>query len=266
VRNIRKVNSAFFVQKLIDKGAAFSIEKYPLKNSAILDSGTTIHIFNEIARFLNFRTANPGDFVWAGEHKVPIQGYGNVDIEVKGTNGRKILRLNNVAFCEDFACNLVSLRQLRKRGLWWDNRPGYNLLRRGDNTVAAVLKDHYDQFVLEFIPENLAKSAFYTRRNLHNSWTEKPPAYGDALKWHLRLGHPGPQALQHLVNCSTGARIRGPTTVECDACGQGKAKRQVRRAPRDLHEGPGYRLAIDFHDFNRGYGGFNSLMLVTDRW
>jgi hypothetical protein len=55
-------------------------------------------------------------------------------------------------------------------------------------------------------------------------------------------------------------------SVECDACGQGKVKRRIRRAPRGLDEGPGYRLAIDFHDFNRGYGGFNSLMLVTDRW
>src|SRR5215471_16178527 len=34
--------------------AALAIDQYPLKNSAILDSGTTIHIFNEITRFLNF--------------------------------------------------------------------------------------------------------------------------------------------------------------------------------------------------------------------
>ena len=53
--------------------------------------------------------------------------------------------------------------------------------------------------------------------------------------------------------------------MECDACGQGKAKRKIRRAPRNIHEGPGYRLAVDFHDFNPGRG-FTSLMLVTDRW
>ena len=53
--------------------------------------------------------------------------------------------------------------------------------------------------------------------------------------------------------------------MECDACGQGKAKRKIRRAPKDLHEGPGYRLAIDFHDFNQAKG-FTSLMLITDRW
>ena len=79
------------------------------------------------------------------------------------------------------------------------------------------------------------------------------------------MGHPGPRALKHLVNCSTGAIIKGLFTCECDACGQSKAKRRIRRAPRDLHEGPGYRLAIDFHDFTPGRG-FTSLMLITDRW
>ena len=260
------MKSAFFIRKAIDQGAAFSTNQYPLKNSAILDSGTTTHIFNEITRFLNFRAADPGDFVWAGKHKVPIQGYGNVDIEIRNPKGiRKILRLYDVAFCQDFASNLVSLRQLRKRGIWWDNRPGYNHLRRTNFSVIAVLEDHYDQFVLEYIPEEIPRAAFHARRNKFNSWTKRAPSYGDTIKWHLRLGHPGPKALEHLVNCSQGARIRGLTTVECDACGQSKAKRQIRRAPKDLHEGPGYRLAIDFHDFKPGMG-FTSLMLVTDRW
>jgi hypothetical protein len=54
------------------------VDRYPLKNSAILSSGTTIHMFNEITRFINprIRTADPGDFFWAGEHKVPLQDYG----------------------------------------------------------------------------------------------------------------------------------------------------------------------------------------------
>jgi hypothetical protein len=37
---------------------------------------------------------------------------------------------------------------------------------------------------------------------------------------HFRLGHPVPQALR--VNCFNNARIRGLTTVEGDACGQGE--------------------------------------------
>ena len=90
--------------------------QYPLKNSAILDTGSTIDIFNEISRFLNFRVAPHGDFLWASEQKVPIQGYGDVDIAVEGPTGRRILRLHDVAYCENFAYNLVSFRKLKRRG------------------------------------------------------------------------------------------------------------------------------------------------------
>jgi hypothetical protein len=53
------------------------------------------------------------------------------------------------------------------------------------------------------------------------------------------LGHPGPQASEHLINCSRGARIheRGPMTVERDECGMAKAKRQIRREAKELYEG-----------------------------
>lgn len=205
--------------------------------------------------------------MWAGDQKVPIQGYGDVDIEVQGPKGQtRILHLRDVAYCESFACNLVSLRQLQKQGYWWDNRPDHNLLRRSDNSIVAELQDHHDQYVLEYLPEDLPKGAFFARRNRFNSWTRRKPVLSEAMMWHLRLGHPGPQALEHLVNCSHGARIRGPTTVECDACGVSKAKRQIRRFPREVHEGPGLHLAIDFHDFQRGFGRFTSMMLVTDRW
>ena len=272
MRRVGTVPSSFFVREGKDKDqASFSTDIYPLKNSAILDSGTTVHIFNEITRFNDFKTADPGDYVWAGEYKIPIKGYGTVDVVIKAPDKDqelkdKILRIRDVAFCPNFAANLVSLQQLHKRGLWWDNRPGYNHLRRIDFSVVAVLEKHYNQFVLEYIPENLSKAAFFGRRNKFNSWTKRAPASGDALKWHLRMGHPGPRALEHLVNCSTGAKIKGLFTYECDACGQSKAKRRIRRAPRDINEGPGYRLSVDFHDFTKGIGGFNSLMLITDRW
>ena len=246
---------------------AFSIAHYPLKNSAILDSGTTIHIFNEISRFLHFHTAPQGDFVWAGDSKVKVLGYGNVDIAIQGPQGKRILRLHDVALCEDFACNLVSLRQLHKIGYWWDNRPGFNhLCRSRDNSTVAILESHHNQFVLEYIPEDISRSTFHTRRNKFNSWSERKPVTSDAWKWHLRLGHPGPQALEHLVKCSHGAKIRGPTTVECQSCGLTKAKRQIRREARDISEGPGIRLAVDFHDYEKSDKGFKSTMLVTDRW
>jgi hypothetical protein len=77
--------------------------------------------------------------------KAPIQGYGTIDIMVTGSENnrkrtsKKILPIRNVAYCQDFTTNLVSLSQLHKRGVWWDNRPGYNYFSIG---FVAVLEKH----------------------------------------------------------------------------------------------------------------------------
>ena len=57
VRRVGTVPSSFFVREGKDKDhGSFSTDVYPLKNSAILDSATTIHIFNEITRFLDLKS------------------------------------------------------------------------------------------------------------------------------------------------------------------------------------------------------------------
>ena len=63
-------------------------------------------------------------------------------------------------------------------------------------------------------------------------------------------------------------RIKGPTTVQYDACGQAKIRRQIRRASRFLNKdppAPRERIAIDFHDFIPDDEGYRRLMLVSDR-
>src|ERR1700719_2380367 len=53
------VESSIFTRKLFDQGA-FTVDQYSTSN--------------EITRFNNFRTVDPGDFVWAGEsydHFIP---------------------------------------------------------------------------------------------------------------------------------------------------------------------------------------------------
>jgi len=57
-------------------------------------------------------------FLWKPfDIAVAILGYGEVDIEIQGLRGKEIFCLVEVAYCKDFACNLVSLRQLHKHGL-----------------------------------------------------------------------------------------------------------------------------------------------------
>lgn len=215
--------------------------------------------------------------MFAGSAKVPIRGYGEVDIQVETSqSGTRILRLYDVAYCQGFACNLVSLRLLRRKGYWWDNKPPNNCLRIGNGSLTCELSDHHDQFVLEYIPQDLSRAAFHTRRNKINSWTKRAPSSTDQRTWHLRLGHPGPEALDHLVGHSQGVKMRGLstdpttkeriTTVDCDDCGCTKIKRQIRREPRERPDKAGSRLAIDFHDFEEDKDGYTSVMLIYDRF
>lgn len=117
-----------------------------------------------------------------------------------------------------------------------------------------------NQFVLEDIPNDQA--GLIAQGPSHKPKQSKTTAH----YWHLRVGHPGPEALNRLVNNSTGARIQGPTTVECNDCGMTKLTRQISRAPRYHDEGPGLRIAVDFTHLNPDAEGFDSLMLFTDRW
>jgi hypothetical protein len=63
--------------------------------------------------------------------------------------GSRIMLLDDVAYCPDLLTTLVSLRQLRRRGLYWDNSQDPTTLRRKDNTLIASLLDKHGQFVIE---------------------------------------------------------------------------------------------------------------------
>lgn len=153
-------------------------------------------------------------------------------------------------------------------------------MRKSDYTFLCNIQESYGQQVLEYRePTSYAGSFNITtenppqpaKRNRYTSTTRRKPISGDALLWHRRLGHPGPQVLRHLANAARGVRLQGAhnpiTTVDCDACGTAKAYRVVRRAPRESVKRAkcGERIAIDFHDFNQGYRGYVSALLFTDR-
>lgn len=184
-------------------------------------------------------------------------------LNLVGPNRSTKLELNNVALCPDILCNLVSFRLLKQQGMWWDTKSNPTALKRQDDTTIANLKEAHGQWILEHQDSN--EASFYTRST--NSRTGRRPRKADAMRWHKRMGHPGPAAIEHLVQQSEGVRIKGITTVECDACGRAKTKRQIKRTPRINDEGPGERLAIDFHSYEEGSSTKEkSQMLITDRY
>ena len=70
---------------------AFHSTSFPnhLKYSAILDSGATIHVFNDLSRFMHFRKAPRGDCLQAGNSIVPILGYGDVEKQTVREGGKR---------------------------------------------------------------------------------------------------------------------------------------------------------------------------------
>lgn len=142
----------------------------------------------------------------------------------------------------------------------------YNCLRVYNGKIVCKVLDRHDQFFLAHIPKKISPQLFFTRRNIFSSWTKRQVSSADARKWHPRLGHPGPKALEHIDNCSTGTgtKINGLTTAECDHCSVSKAKRQISRKLRDTENALGLRLAVDFHDLEEDHEGQDSVMFVTD--
>lgn len=184
-------------------------------------------------------------------------------LSLNGPKGPTRLELVNVAWCPDILCNLVSFRLLRQQGIWWDTKGDPTALKRRDDTTIADLIEAHGQWVLEH--RDVAKASFYTR-SVH-SRTKRSAQKADAMRWHKRLGHPGPAVIEHLVHQCEGVRIKGITTVQCNACGRAKTKRQIRRTPRTNYEGPGERLAIDFHSYEDASSTKEkSQMLTSDRY
>ncbi|OJD24789.1 LOW QUALITY PROTEIN: hypothetical protein ACJ73_03851, partial [Blastomyces percursus] len=154
---IKKVGEKGFRFFVGEKTAFYAGNKdsYPLQHSTLLDSGSTEYVCNEISRFLNFQAASPGDFLLAGDSKVPILGYGDVDISLQTRRGTRIMRLFDVAYCEGFATNLISLRKLQRLGYWWDTRSRFNSLRKESNDeVVAYIQEHHGQYTVEYIPSD----------------------------------------------------------------------------------------------------------------
>jgi hypothetical protein len=227
---------------------ASSDKVYALHDSFILDSASTIHICNDPGRFQSLRQAEENDCLIAGASQVPIRGYGLVEITLQlPTTARKI-RLANVAFVPSFHTNIVSLDRLMQKNVHWDTRQ--QELRLGDEIFGKVEKKH-GQWVLEY--NELPAAAFVAR-----SAQPRPDSIATADVWHRRLGHAGPEALAHLSTAVTGAKLKGPLTIDCEACSLSKAHKQISRRPAPRAEKPFEKVHFDLIQMTEGFNG--------DRW
>ena len=241
-------------------------ETYVLCNSTILDSGSSIHIFNDRSRFRDFRPAPADSSVLTGGGNCLIEGYGTVDVTVQ-TDGdqQSTIELRDTAYCPSFQCNIASMRRFARNNVFFDQ--GKMILEWKGTTLAKV-HDLHDQYVLEWRApvQHHAFAASQKPRHYPTSRDPRPDKIGTLMDWHERLGHPGVNALNHLVEATTGAIVTDPDEpLNCEACAQGKATKVIsRRPPRRQTTRPFQYFHFDLFENIRGLGNGRWALLFTD--
>ena len=223
-----------------------------------------------MSRFEDFRKAQRNEYVVAGKSYVPILGYGSITLWVEGVKGPRKLRLRDVAYCQDFQCNLVSFDRLKEAGYYWDTRK--ELIVRDNETMVCKLTIIHRQRVLEYIPLSTTSqsSAFATRsprRVFRPSRDPRRPESGDSKLWHLRMGHISQMPLHMLGKQALGMKLRGPCTIACQDCAMAKIRRQTsRRSPDRELSAPCQEIHVDWTDVSPDYQGFVRVMFITCAW
>ncbi|KAK9444035.1 fungal specific transcription factor [Metarhizium brunneum] len=263
------------------QGAAFPIclgtclqaDQYPLRSSTILDSGASLDIFNDLARFKSIRKPESGQehYLIAGNSEVKIEGYGRVDLPVTRPDGSVgILRIKDAAYCPTFAVNAVSFQCLYDRGIRWDTFSTPTQLIHKSGTLICIVQRYYKQWVLEYKETTDASlktaAAYMARRRRRTSRDPRAESVADGTLWHNRLGHPSPKTIEQLGKKYLGVKLRGPKTVECDHCGRGKMRRQISRRRPSRPSKPFEEIWVDWTDLTEDYQGFVRVMFITDAY
>jgi hypothetical protein len=162
---------------------------YHLRDNFLLDTTAGAHVCNNRARFYDLRPATEDDYPYAGNTVIPIEGFGLLDIDVKIPGGSANITLLKAALVPSFHTSVVSMDKLLAKKAYWDMEN--NRLTHNKQTFCYVER-HHRQWTLEY------------------NEPSEPTGKWNALlpgKWHLKLGHAGPEAIAHLSEAATGAKL-----------------------------------------------------------
>ncbi|KAI8399979.1 hypothetical protein FOFC_18798 [Fusarium oxysporum] len=149
---------------------------------------------------------------------------------------------------------------LKEKGYNWNPQTGAVTAK---GKIVFHTKRINRQPVIEFNPvrPQQAPSAF------SSSSEPRPEQVQEATRWHQRLGHLNPEALEQLVRHTTGARIKGPIRIDCRPCSEAKATRIIsRRGPHAKAPRPFWRIYIDVFHLHESYNGKKTALLIKDEF
>ena len=150
-----------------------------LQGYTLLDSGASHHIFSDQSRFTRLQAAHGSPAVEAGGGQVPMTGYGTVALETLDEKGRRrILTLENAILCPGFICNLVSVSELAKRGLYWDLKTPNCCIRRANGIfLCQVIPQHGLYYLDNQIQHTENYTGFVAACHARKSTDPRPPKW-----------------------------------------------------------------------------------------
>ena len=148
-------------------GAYNTASNYELRDSVLLASGTTVHIFNDRARFVS-DIEPTSDRIYVGSHMEEIAGFGTAAVTIDDPKGKKQILLTGAAYMPGFDTNLVCIQKLNDKGVYWNNEE--NTLYYGDNETYAHCGYHYGRTTLEYNePKRDSREASFATQSLKQS-------------------------------------------------------------------------------------------------
>ena len=239
---------------IVDTQGSFQSGTYPLRESDLLDTGTTLHICNRADRFTELYPAQSSDGVFAGKTWVLIKQRGTRVLEFHMGKDRPPTRftLRNIAYIPGYHTNLVLYCLLQKKGYWlhgWENTLVYGPPSKMITICRLLIK--YEQYILQYAPILTTEGSFGASLR-----KPKPERERTAQWWHLRTGHIRKTALEQLANQVTGVRIKGLPLTNCADCSQAsRTQIIVHRLPESKVKMPFQRVRVDLFFFPPAYNG-----------
>jgi hypothetical protein len=245
--------------------AAYSTTEYELRDSVLLDSAASDHVTNDSKRLTSYRPVEE-EFVWSGNTKVPILGYGTM--RAYGTHPITLLQveleLENTVYIPTFHTSLISMKKLRNRGFKWDQN--IDCLVNTEGIVCEVL-DMYGLYPIEY---NKPKPAAFQAKKKS---AQKPVLEGTVDTFHARFGHANPEIIKHLPNAVEGIKLidSAEKTEDhflkaCSVCAGARLQKIISRRPFPPVSRPYERVHVDLIIMKTAYNGVRYALHSCDQF
>ncbi|RDW86563.1 uncharacterized protein DSM5745_03205 [Aspergillus mulundensis] len=240
--------------------------RYGLYKSVIADSGSSIHVTNDLTKMIDIRDASEDDVVLVGNTVNKIEKFGTLRVSCKGPDGSKrLLKLKNCAYVPGFHTTIVSLDRAVSADLYFSGRK--RTLEDSKGTDFCVLERHHGLYTLYYEKfdidddEEIKASYAAMETKIRRSATPKTLS-GSPKIWHERMGHLNANAVSKLPIFATGIQIDPAPQLSseeqeeeplCAPCKLSQFPKQISRVESTRATRPFERIYFDILTFEASW-------------